>query len=218
MKKLWQALLWLMITSATILTSAIIMKSLAFESKSQTLVQEEALAKIALDSAVPQGEVKGMESSVELADGRAAIVANFLAKYNSPLKPYDHYGQVLVDIADKYELDFRFLPAIMMEESNLCKNIPEGTYNCLGFGIHAKGTLGFDSYEAGFERAAKELRANYVEQGRIQVSAIASKYTASVDKWTNSVNQWMAEMKYDDRNMGIEKKTDTNVLEYVKSE
>jgi len=159
-----------------------------------------------------------IETNMELKDSRAQIVANFLAKYNSPLEPYDHYGQLLVEIADRYGLDFRFLPAVMMEESNLCKNIPEGSFNCLGFGIHARGTLGFSSYEAGFERAAKELKANYVEQGRIQVSTIARKYTASVDKWTNSVNQWMAEMEYDDRSMGIERKVDANVLEYVKDE
>ncbi|HQM16005.1 MAG TPA: hypothetical protein PLM16_02235 [Candidatus Woesebacteria bacterium] len=159
-----------------------------------------------------------IETNMELKDARAQIVANFLAKYNSPLEPYDHYGQLLVEIADRYGLDFRFLPAVMMEESNLCKNIPEGSFNCLGFGIHARGTLGFSSYEAGFERAAKELKANYVEQGRIQVSTIARKYTASVDKWTNSVNQWMAEMEYDDRSMGIERKVDANVLEYVKDE
>lgn len=163
-----------------------------------------------------EGQVQGLESTMEYADARAAIVANFLEKYNSPLTPHDYYGQKLVEIADRYQLDFRFLPAIMMEESNLCKNIPQGTYNCLGFGIHSGGTLGFENYEAGFERAAKELRANYVDQGRIKVSEIAQKYTASVDKWTNSVNQWMSEMKYDDRARGIQDKMDSSVLEFVR--
>ncbi|KUK79781.1 MAG: hypothetical protein XD95_0135 [Microgenomates bacterium 39_7] len=180
-----------------------------------TLNQTDQQAQIA-STMLPDSQVMGVESHLELEDARAQIVANFLQKYNSPLTPHDYYGAVLVEVADRYNLDFRFLPAIMMEESNLCKNIPEGTYNCLGFGIHSRGTLGFESYEAGFERAARELRANYVEQGRLQVSEIAKKYTASVDKWTDSVNQWMTEMKYDDRAMGLERKADTNVLEYVR--
>ncbi len=166
-----------------------------------------------------QPQVMGMESTLELEDARGQIVANFLKKYKSPLEPHEYYGQMLVDIADKYNLDFRFLPAIMRKESSLCRNIPEGSYNCLGFGIHSKGTLGFESYEAGFERAAKELRANYVEQGRIQISEIARKYNGGdVDEWTDSVNQFMAEMEYDDKKMGIEKKIDASVLEYVKEE
>lgn len=163
-------------------------------------------------------QIKGVESIVETDDGRAAIVTNFLKKYNSPLKPHDKYGQILVEIADQYQLDFRLLPAIMMQESNLCKNIPAGSYNCLGFGIHSGGTLGFDTYKQGFERAAKEIRANYVEEGRLTVAQIAKKYTASVESWTSSVNQWMAEMKYDDRQKGLERKTDANVLEFARKE
>lgn len=216
---IWKALLWL--TSSSILV-LILIAAVIFESPvnaginfSELLpANQPSSAKLetgASDSAI-------IETNMESKDARAQIVANFLAKYNSPLQPYDHYGQLLVEIADRYGLDFRFLPAVMMEESNLCKNIPEGSYNCLGFGIHARGTLGFPNYEAGFERAAKELKANYVEQGRIQVSTIARKYTASVDKWTNSVNQWMAEMEYDDRTMGIQRKVDANVLEYVRDD
>ena len=125
---------------------------------------------------------------------------------------------MLVEIADKNKIDFRLLPAIMMQESNLCKNIPEGSYNCLGFGIHSRGTLGFKNYRAGFERAARELKANYIEEGRVKVSEIARKYTVSVDQWTNAVNQFMAEMEYNDRRMGLEKKQDANVLEYVPTE
>ncbi len=213
MKKIFNAIVWLAFTSITIV-SLILISNLLFSVKPEFIHQDSQAKIVAGSQEASQEQV--IHSQAELKDARAAIVANFLQKYDSPLKPYDYYSQVLVEIADRYELDFRFLPAIMMEESNLCKNIPEGTNNCLGFGIHSRGRLGFDSYEAGFERAARELRANYVEEGRIQVSQIAKKYTASVDKWTNSVNQWMAEMKYDDRYKGLERKTDASVLEYAR--
>jgi len=213
---IWKSFKWLFFCSLALITLIGISYFQYDYHLTPITIPEDKANQLALSNQTNQPQVMGVESNLETQDGRAEIVANFLERKGSPLKPYDHYGKVLVEIADKYSLDFRFLPAIMMQESNLCKNIPEGSYNCLGFGIHSKGTLGFENYEAGFERAARELRANYVEQGRIQVSEIARKYTASVDEWTDAVNQFMSEMEYDDRKMGIEKKTDASVLEYVK--
>lgn len=162
------------------------------------------------------GQVQGMQTTLEIDDARPQIVANFLKRHNSPLDP-DKYGQVFVDIADKYELDFRLLPAIAMQESGLCKAIPPGGHNCLGFGIHSKGTLGFDSYEEGFEAAAKGLKKNYIDQGRTTPEQIMKKYTPSSNgSWAVSVNQWMAEMRYDDRQLGKElRKPGANVLEFA---
>lgn len=219
MKKILLSYLWLLSCCVLILISIGFYRFFYIpQYQPETLITQPKTEVILAQKNEKEVVLDGLESSLDTADARSAIVAEFLKKYNSPLQPYDYYGQKLVEIADKYKLDFRLLPAIMMEESNLCKNIPEGTYNCLGFGIHSRGTLGFENYETGWERAARELRANYVEQGRLTVSMIAKKYTASVDKWTNSVNQWMAEMKYNDRKKGIEKKTDSNVLEYVSEE
>jgi hypothetical protein len=186
----------------------------------------ELLTPVAIAAATSQtetptavGSVKGVSTIIEFDDSRPTIVANFLERYNSPLTPYDEYGEKLVAIADKYNIDFRLLPAIAMQESNLCKVIPPDSYNCLGFGVHSRGTLGFDNYEAGFERAAKELKANYIDRGLTTPEEIMSKYTPSSNgSWAASVNQWMAEMRYDDRKLGKELKTDANVLEFVASE
>lgn len=157
-----------------------------------------------------------LQALVETADARAKIVANFLKRYDSPMKPHDYYGVKLVEIADRYQIDFRLLPAIAMQESNLCKVIPPETYNCLGFGIHARGTLGFDSYEAGFDRAGRELKKNYIDRGLTTPELIMRKYTPSSNgSWAASVNQWMAEMRYDDRGLGQSLKKDANVLEFV---
>lgn len=165
------------------------------------------------------GDVRGVSTVLEISDSRAEIVENFLARYNSPLEPHDYYGEMLVRIADKHNIDFRLLPAIMMQESNLCKNIPEGTHNCLGFGIHSRGTLGFENYEAGFERAAREIKANYIDIGLTTPEEIMTKYTpGSNGSWANSVNQWMAEMRYDDRQLGKERKNNADVLEFVEDE
>jgi hypothetical protein len=162
------------------------------------------------------GQVKGISTIMETADARPLIVARFLERHDSPLVPHEYFGQVFVDLADQNGFDFRLLPAIAMQESNLCKRIPEGTFNCLGFGIHERGTLAFSSYEANFTRAARELKANYINIGLTTPEKIMRKYTpGSNGSWADSVNQWMSEMKYNDRNKGRAEDTDHSVLEYV---
>jgi hypothetical protein len=155
---------------------------------------------------------------IESEDARDQIIAKFLQRYNSPMQPYDFYGKKIVEIADRYEIDFRLLPAIAMQESNLCKTVnPGAPHNCLGFGIHKSGTLDFDSYEDGFERAGRELKAYYIDKGLVTVEQIESKYTPSSNgSWANSVNQWMAEMRYNDRQLGKENKGNASVVEFAK--
>lgn len=162
------------------------------------------------------GEVKGVSTELETGDARPELVANFLQRYDSPLKPYDHFGEVFVKIADVNHIDFRLLPAIAMQESNLCKTIPPESYNCLGFGIHERGTLTFPNFEANFARAAKELKKNYIDIGLVTPEQIMKKYTPSSNgSWAESVNQWMAEMRYDDRQLGRTQKTNADLLEFV---
>lgn len=219
MKRLFLAFAWMFLSTGAILTSIAATQTWrgwrypAFEGEAA-----ESGTTLAINSttASKNGAVKGVESVIEAEDARPHILANFLERHNSPLQPADHYGEFLVHLADKYGLDFRLLPAMAMQESNLCKKIPENTYNCLGFGIHAKGTLAFESYEANFERAAREIKERYVDQGRVTPELIMKKYTPSSDgSWADSVNQWMAEMRFDDRKLGRELKTEANVLEFA---
>ncbi|OGJ38876.1 MAG: hypothetical protein A2383_02660 [Candidatus Pacebacteria bacterium RIFOXYB1_FULL_39_46] len=210
---------WLLLTAGMILISIagvhysdlVQRKMFAFQEELES-EPVETLAGTGLNNP----DVRGVQTIVENQDARTVIVANFLKRYNSPMTPYDYYAQRLVEIADNYNLDFRLLPAIAMRESELCKKTHSGApHNCLGFGIHSDGTLDFASYEEGFERAAKELRAYYVDQGRITTEMVGQKY-ASSETWADGVNQFMAEMRYDDRALGRElKEDDTNVLEFA---
>lgn len=155
---------------------------------------------------------------IESEDARAELIAQFLERHKSPMEPYEFYAKKIVEIADRYQIDFRLLPAIAMQESNLCKNTNQNApHNCLGFGIHKSGTLDFESYEAGFERAGRELKAYYIDKGLVTVEQIETKYTPSSNgSWANSVNQWMAEMRFDDRQMGRENEDNASVVEFAK--
>jgi hypothetical protein len=177
----------------------------------QTLQPEPV---IEAQTSLPQGEVKGLSTVAEIGDARPVIVAQFLDRYNSPMEPHDEYGKKLVEIADRYELDYRLLPAIAMQESNLCKKIPANSYNCLGFGVHSQGTLRFESYEVAFDTAAKGLKKNYIDKGLTTPEKIMTKYTpGSNGSWALSVNRWISEMEYDSQAAGKEIKTDNSLVE-----
>lgn len=163
------------------------------------------------------GIQSGLQFDAKTEDGRIEIVAGFLARYNSPLKPPENYAKVLVETADRYNLDFRLLPAIMMQESNLCKTSDPAIHNCLGFGIHKAGTLAFDSYEEGFDRAARELKERYIDIGLTTPEQIMTKYTPSSNgSWANSVNQWIAEMEFNSRQKGLQNDQDMDLTTYSK--
>lgn len=218
MKYIFLTLVWLFVCSGVILSSIATVHYLATTHPQIATAWSGESSDPRVLGTVTNTPIKpsGMEMEYEVDDARAKIVANFLERHNSPLQPYDYYGEKFVEIADRYEIDFRLVPAIAMQESNLCKVIPEGSNNCLGFGVHSRGTLGFDKYEDGFERAARELKKNYIDIGLTTPEQIMTKYTPSSNgSWANSVNQWMAEMRYDDRSKGRTEKTDANLLEFV---
>ncbi len=130
---------------------------------------------------------------VGAADARGQIVKLYLESYNSPLVPYSDF---IVQIADKYSLDFRLTTAIAQQESNLCKAIPPDSYNCWGWGIHSEGTLGFSSFSEGIEKVSKGLREEYLNKEYTTVEEIMSKYTPlSNGSWANGVSLFMSQMQ-----------------------
>ncbi len=218
MRKFFFVFSWLLLSSSAVLVGAS-----AYSFYFLTQANQPSKFELANLPKIQSGEegkqqIQLVQTVIESEDARAALVAKFLERHNSPMKPYDYYGHKIVEISDRYQFDFRLLPAIAMQESNLCKNTnPGAPHNCLGFGIHARGTLDFESYEAGFERAGRELKAYYIDKGLTTVELIESKYTPSSNgSWANSVNQWMAEIRFDDRQMGRELKDNADVMEFAK--
>ncbi|HBL52405.1 MAG: hypothetical protein A3D24_04465 [Candidatus Blackburnbacteria bacterium RIFCSPHIGHO2_02_FULL_39_13] len=138
----------------------------------------------------PIGKMEGVPTG---ADARIEILRQYLQKYSSPLVPYAYD---VVQISEKYGLDFRLLVAIAQQESNLCKKIPQDSYNCWGWGIHSRGTLRFTSYPEALETVAKGLKEEYLDKGYITPEQIMSKYTpSSPGTWAAGVNQFLQEME-----------------------
>ncbi|MCL2110454.1 glucosaminidase domain-containing protein [Microgenomates group bacterium] len=166
-------------------------------------------------------------SLVASRDARALLVANFIERNdsgkNSPLQPYLEYGQLFVDVADEFGLDFRLLPAIARKESTFCKsNIGRTYYNCFGYGVPASGITEagkFTSYEEGFRVVASSLKRSYLDKGLTDPIAIMQKYCppcfAAGGTWANHLNQWLAEMRYDDKSVSADQITNTDLTEFV---
>lgn len=222
MSKLFLSIAWVLLASGILFTGIAGLQFYTQAKAKQQLValeptEPEVPTIFAPQSYSGEGQVQGVESVLETDDARAALVTSFLERHNSPLEPADYYGKVFVEVADRYGFDFRLLPAIAMQESNLCKAIPPGSYNCLGFGVHERGTLGFENFEANFERAGRELKLYYIDKGLTTPEQIMTKYTPSSNgSWAESVNQWMAEMRYNDRQAGKDSEVDANVMEFAK--
>ncbi len=119
-------------------------------------------------------------------DIRVANLKYFFRKYESVL--YDN-SEFIVKMADQYKLDYRLIPAIAMQESGLCKNIYEGSYNCWGWGIYGNKVTRFASYDEAIETISRGLKKNYIDKGLTTPEDIMRKYTPpSTGSWAFGVN------------------------------
>ncbi|MDP2363197.1 MAG: hypothetical protein Q8M94_05445 [Ignavibacteria bacterium] len=134
-------------------------------------------------------DVAGVQTDITLGDSRVANLKAFFRKYNSPL--YNE-AEVIVEVSDEYKFDYRLLPAIAMQESNLCRVIPHDSHNCWGWGIYGTTVTRFDSYEEAIRTVAKGIKKNYIDHGLITASMIMSKYTPSSNgSWAYGVNTFL---------------------------
>lgn len=130
--------------------------------------------------------VLGLNTEAILKDGRVANLKAFFRKYNSPL--YD-YAEKIVEEADRHQFDYRLLPAIAMQESNLCRVIPEDSHNCWGWGIYGDTVTRFENYDEAIIAISKGIKENYINHGLVTASAIMKKYTpSSPGTWQKGVN------------------------------
>ncbi len=132
-------------------------------------------------------------TEITTQDGRVEAIRQFFAQYNSPLEPY---AADVVKAADEYGIDFRLVPAIAMQESNLCAKIPKNSYNCWGYGIYGGKVTRFSDYKEGIYTVSKTLGTNYKNNGLVTPNQIEAVYTPpSEGSWANGVNTFMNQLQ-----------------------
>ena len=190
MKKILPLLLWIP-TAFVALGVSLILLVVVFND------DNKATLHIASEPIIYQSDVLGTyHSNIISRDARPKIVSRFLSHYQCPLNPTDFYADLFVTTADKYNLDFRLLPAISMQESQCCKLMPDGSNNCWGYGIYGGQIVRFESIEQGMETVAQTLSKNYTAKGLMEPDEIMAKYTPqSKGSWAYGVLYFMNEMK-----------------------
>lgn len=104
--------------------------------------------------------------------------------------PLADYSEKFVEVANKYNLDYRLLPAIATVESGGGKSNFR-SYNAWGW-----GNKGFTSFEEGIEVVGRGLKTGYIDKGRDTVEEIAPAYCPpNYKNWARSVNQFMLEIE-----------------------
>lgn len=133
------------------------------------------------------------DSSQEV-DIRSKQLEEFLNYYDSPMATFSAH---IVQMADKYGIDWRLVPAIAGVESTFGKFIPFGSYNAYGWN---NGNTRFGSWEESIEVISKSLGEKYYKRGLNTPYKIAPVYCPPSNVWAGKVVSFMEKID------GFEKK------------
>jgi hypothetical protein len=138
-------------------------------------------------------QVATVRDSLVADDARLGLIEEYLRKYKSPLFSY---SKLILELSDTYGFQYYWIPAIAQQESNLCKKIPEDSYNCWGYGIHKNGTLRFENYELALKSFAEYLKREYFDKGYLTSEEMMKKYCPGSDgSWARGINQFIEEIE-----------------------
>jgi len=121
----------------------------------------------------------------ETYDNRNTILKKYLISKNSPLADY---SEQIIYSSDKYELDWRLIPAITGVESGFGNHMPKDSYNAYGW---ANGAYSFNSWNESIEIVTKTLREKYKDKGAQSLSQIGRIYAPPSSTWSYKVKSFM---------------------------
>ena len=133
----------------------------------------------------------GQVLGIQVNDIRPYIVERFLEK-----TPLESYAKLIVDTSDKYDIDYRLIPAIAMKESGAGIAARSESYNAWGF---ENGRTNFESWEQSIEIVAKTLREKYFDRGLDSPEEIMAVYAPpqlyTGGKWAKDINFFFSQMQ-----------------------
>ncbi len=143
-------------------------------------------------AALPPVGVK-FDEEITATGAQEETLRQFFQKYDSPLADYT---TTIIDTAREYHLDPRLIPAIAMQETNLCAKSKEGSHNCWGYGVTSNQYKFFDSYQEGIVTVTRSLAEHYRDKyGLVTPEEIEKMYTPSSNgSWAASVRYFMNQL------------------------
>lgn len=138
---------------------------------------------------VPKPVLEQKQSEVKELDGRAKVLADYFASYNSP---FQYQAQDFIDAADQFGVDWRLTPAISGVESTFGKN--SYGYNAWGWGIYGDSRLNFSSWRDGIYTVTAGLKEGYIDKGLTDPYAMNRIYAAS-PSWGWKVSYFIKDLE-----------------------
>lgn len=124
-------------------------------------------------------------------DRRVEILKNYLESKSSPLA---EFAEDFVEAADRYNSDYRLLPAIAGIESNFGKVQLENSYNPFGWG---GGYVYFDSFDEAIWTVSQELYERAFVRGVDTPSELGPSYCPpNYTRWIAAVEGFMSEIAF----------------------
>jgi hypothetical protein len=143
---------------------------------------------VSADSLVAEASSQ-LKVDQKASDYRVDRLESYLENQSSPLAPY---AQDFIEIADKYGLDWRLVPAISGVESTFGKRIPYKSFNAYGW---AGGDFRFASWKDSIEVVSKALKENYVDKGAPSLAKIGRRYCPPNPAWAGKVKFFMQKIE-----------------------
>ncbi|HOD01305.1 MAG TPA: hypothetical protein PKH50_01125 [bacterium] len=148
---------------------------------------------------LPEKKTKELPQSFigkNTGEGREEKIKSLEEFFQEQKSPLVENADTFVDTADKYNLDYRLLPAIACMESSCGKKIIPNSYNPFGWGIYGKNAIYFKSFDEAIEIVGRELSEKYVEKGLDTPEKIAPVYTPpNPINWRNGVKFFIGRIK-----------------------
>lgn len=187
------ALTWYATTLCTIVFSLLLLTHLSFARPAITPLGASYQMYKALPTNLATLNIQ--EVTIGKTDARTLVIERFFKDRHTPLSSA---ADKFIEVADRFNLDFRLLPAIAMQESNGGKIMPNNSYNPFGYGIYGGQVLRFASFEEAIERVGRGLRQDYLDKGLKTPDQIMAKYTPpSLQKggtWAIGVSTFMDQL------------------------
>lgn len=172
--------------SLFVTTPIFAMGNLSYPKQTVKIIQANKIDINAPASPVNTLKIEAQVTKKQL-DQREVTLFNFLTKRHSPLATY---ATDFVKVADKYQLDYRFLPAISGLESSWGSRLLKGSANPFGWG---GGYIYFSSFPDAFETVGNGIRTRYVRSGKVTPAQVGPTYAAS-PTWAVRVHSLMMQI------------------------
>ena len=135
--------------------------------------------------------IEGEVLATQIDDMRPIIVEKFLQG-----TPLSTYSKQIVEVSDKYSIDYRLIPAIAMKESQGGLSIDQSTHNAWGF---ENGRTVFTSWDSAIDLVGKTLKIRYIDKGRTTPEEIMAIYAPpqllTGGKWAKDINLFFSQME-----------------------